>query len=105
MKKNKIPSYHEDLIERLKDKRYAETYLSACLEDEDRRVFLLGLRDVVEAHGGMSTVARLTKISREHLYRMLSHKGNPELSTLKNLLNAIGLKLLIQSKEETKKAA
>ncbi len=103
--KKKIPTYHEDLIKRLKDPRYAEAYLNATLEDDDKKVFLLALRNVAEAQGGMAKFARLTKISREHIYRMLSEKGNPELSTLKNLLNAFGLKLAIETKNEQRKAA
>ena len=104
-KKPPIPTYHEDLIKRLKDKHYAEMYLNATLEDEDRRVFLIALRNVVEAQGGITKLARLTKISREHIYRMLSEKGNPEFVTLKNLLSAIGLKLAIETKTQSKKAA
>ena len=105
MRKNKAPHYHEDLLKRLKDPQYAEGYLNAALEDEDKRVFLLALRDVAEARGGMMKLAGLTKISREHIYRMLSKNGNPELITLKNLLSAIGLKLAIETKPRNKKAA
>ncbi len=105
MKKKTHSAYHEDLIERLKDPRYAEAYLNAALEDEDKKVFLLALRDVAQAHGGMTKFAQLTKISREHIYRMLSEKGNPGLSTLKNLLNAFGLRLAIESKDDDQKAA
>lgn len=105
MRKSKTPDYHEDLLKRLKDPRRAENYLNAALEDEDKRVFLLALRDVAEAHGGMTKLAGLTKISREHIYRMLSQKGNPELATLKSLLNAIGFKLAVETKTQDKKAA
>lgn len=107
MKKKVIPTHHEDLIDRLKDSRYAEAYLNAALEDEDKKVFLLALRDVAEARGGMTELSRLTKISREHIYHMLSEKGNPELVTLKNLLSAMGLKLAIETKslDQDKKAA
>ena len=101
----KKTSYRDDLIERLKDIHYAEAYLNAALVDEDRKVFLLALRDVAEAQGGMAKFARLTKISREHIYRMLSEKGNPEFTTLKNLLSAIGLKLAIETQDERRKAA
>ncbi len=91
----KKPSYHQDLLDRLKDPRYAVGFLNAALEDDDRRVFLLALRDVAEAHGGMTRLARLTKISREHIYRMLSKGGNPEWGTLRTLLDAVGFKLKI----------
>lgn len=105
MKKNKLPTYKEDLLNRLRDPSYAEGYLNATLEDEDRSVFLLALRDVVEAQGGMTKLARSSKITREHLYSMLSSDGNPGLETLKNLLDAVGLKLAIEAKPNGKEAA
>jgi probable addiction module antidote protein len=100
----KIPTYHDDLMRRLKDPRRAMLYLKAALEDEDKNVFLLALRNVAEAQGGMTKLARLTKISREHIYRMLSEKGNPEFKTLLAFLDAAGLKLSIESKSHKKAA-
>jgi DNA-binding phage protein len=41
--------------------------------------FLLALRAVAEAYGGLATVAAEAEISRESLYRALSPKGNPTL--------------------------
>lgn len=103
MKKKKILYYRDDLLERLKNPEYAVAFLNATLEDEDKNVFLLALRNVAEAHG-MAKVAGLTRISREHIYRLLSEKGNPEFITLKNLLNAIGFRLAIETKDQRKKA-
>jgi hypothetical protein len=56
-------------------------------------VFLQGLRDVVEAQDGMVRAARLAGLNRESLYRQLSRRGNPSLSSLNALLTAPGLKL------------
>jgi probable addiction module antidote protein len=70
----------------------AAKYLTACYE-EGPEVFLQGLRDVVEAQGGMSRAARLAGLNRESLYRQLSRRGNPSLSSLNALLTALGLKL------------
>ena len=105
MKKKKIPTYHEDLLKWLKDPRFAEGYLNAALEDDDKNVFLLALRDVVEAQGSMSKFARRTHISREHIYRMLSKKGNPEFATLQLLLSAFNLQFSVSPKSQSKKAA
>ena len=60
------------LIDSLKNPKEAEGYLNAALDDDDPRLFLLALRDVAEAHGGMSKIARTCKLNRESLYRMLS---------------------------------
>ena len=88
-------SYHDDLMRRLKDPEFAAGYLSECLED-DEATFLLGLRDVAEAHGGLRRLSRKTRLNREHLFRMLSKSGNPHLHSLRQLVRAVGLKLTLQ---------
>jgi len=90
-------SYRDHLLESLQDPEQAACYLTACLEDEDPRVFLLALRDVADAHGGIRTVSRNTKLNRESLYRMLSRSGNPSLDSLASVLQACGLRLAVQS--------
>ncbi len=91
--------YREDLIKRLKNPKYATQYLNAALGDSDRHVFLLALRDVVEAHGGMSNFSRRAKIPRISLYRMLSKSGNPEIKSLENILKPMGLGLIVTDLE------
>ena len=86
---NKTSTYQEDLITALKDPREAAAYLSAAMEEDDRAVFLLALRNVVAAHGGMASVARKARLNRENLYRMLSKKGNPEVKNVLRLLRSI----------------
>jgi len=93
----KITSYQEDLIESLKDSREAAEYLNAAIEDGDKEVFLLAMRNVIIAHGGMTVVAKKARMNRESLYRMLSKKGNPELKSILNLLQIVGLKISIES--------
>ena len=80
------------LREHLDNPEQAAKYLTACSE-EGPEVFLQGLRDVVEAQGGMSRAARLAGLNRESLYRQLSRRGNPSLSSLDAVLSALGLKL------------
>jgi len=92
----KITSYQEDLIESLKDPREAAEYLNAAIKDGDKEVFLLAMRNVAQAHGGMSAIAKKARISRESLYRMLSRKGNPELKSVFSLLHVVGLKISIE---------
>jgi probable addiction module antidote protein len=92
-------SYQEELTEDLKDPSEAAEYLNAALEDEDPEVFLTALRDVAEAHGGMTRLSKRTKLNRENLYKMLSKKGNPELHSLGILLEALGLRLAVEAKK------
>ncbi len=44
--------FQEYLHEKLQDPKEALAYLNAALQDEDDRVFLLALKDVLEARGG-----------------------------------------------------
>ena len=90
-------SYRESLLESLKNPEEAAEYLNACLLDEDPRVFLLALRDVADAHGGIRALSRDSQLNRESLYRMLSKSGNPSLDSLAAVLNACGLRLAVQS--------
>ena len=76
----------------LSEPEQAAQYLTACY-DEGPEVFLQALRDVVEAQGGMSRTARLAGLNRESLYRQLSRRGNPSLTSLKAVLTTLGLKL------------
>jgi probable addiction module antidote protein len=101
-------SYRDDLLKSLKIPEQAAHYLNACLEDEDLRVFLMALRDVADARGGIRVLSRETKLNRESLYRMLSRAGNPSLDSLAAILNALGLHLAVESiksKRRTRRAA
>lgn len=84
--------YKDSLLKDLKDPTYAAGYLTAALE-EGEDVFLLAVRDVTQAHGGMSALARSTKLNRENLYDMLSTEGNPRLSSITAILNKLGFEV------------
>ena len=84
--------FEEILRQRLQDSAQAAEYLTACFE-EGPDVFLVGLREVVEAQGGIRRTARSSKLNRESLYRLLSHDGNPRLSSLNAVLSSLGLKV------------
>jgi len=94
-------NYHSELIGRLKDPHFAQEYLNAALRDEETGVFLVALKNVVEAqYGGMSALATETHLNRENLYRMLSEQGNPRLHSLSSILEALGFHLKIASDDE-----
>ncbi len=93
LKKNK--PYHPDPIESLRDTAEAEEYLNAALEEGDPELFLLALRNVAEAQGGVAQLAEKAKLNRESLYKILSERGNPELKSLDALLHALGFRLAV----------
>ncbi len=100
----KLRKFDEYLQESLKDPERASVYLSIAVEeyekDGDTRAFLLALRDVTQAQGGMAKLAQKTKLNRESLYRTLSGKGNPRISTLENILSNLGFCLSVRVKEK-----
>ncbi len=88
--------YVDSLSDSLQDPAEAAAYLTAALEEDEPGEFLLALKDVADAHGGMTAVARDADLNRENLYRMLSKQGNPRIYSLNDLLHALGLKLAIE---------
>jgi probable addiction module antidote protein len=98
MKRKASISRDETIIRRLpKNPSFAAEYLKAALEDEDEpRVLLLALRHLAQAQG-IAKVAKAAGVERESLYRALSARGNPRLSTLVAVTKAIGLRLTVEA--------
>lgn len=89
--------FQEYLNTKLLDKKEALAYLNEALNDEDERVFLVALKDVLEARGGdISDLAEMTKLDRVNLYRMLSTKGNPRWKSIRSVITALGLSLEVK---------
>jgi probable addiction module antidote protein len=91
-------SYREGLIKDLADPEEAAAYLNAALEDGSKEFFLLALRDIAEAKG-MARLSKKAHLNRESMYRMLSGKGNPQLSSLASILKSAGLRLAVEVRE------
>jgi probable addiction module antidote protein len=92
-------SNDECMIQELReDPEFAIEYLKVAFEDvENPGVLLIALRRIAEARGGIAKVAKAAGIERESLYRALSAKGNPRLSTLRAVTQAVGLRLTVES--------
>lgn len=88
--------YDDWLIQRLKEPIEAAAYLEAVIEEGDQAAIMLALRQVAQAQGGVATVARKAKLTREAAYRMLSKSGNPELRSLTAVLAATGLRISVK---------
>ena len=93
-----LPKRSALLIESLQDKKEAQAYLQASLdayqEDDNKEALLLALRHLAQAQGGVSVIAEKADINREALYRTLSARGNPTLSNLGKIFNALGFRLV-----------
>jgi probable addiction module antidote protein len=92
---SKSIDYHDYLIESLKDSKEAAGYLNAALEDNDIEGFLEALRNVVEAQGGMTQLAKKTTKGRNSLYKTVSKSGNPYLRNTNDILHALGFQLAV----------
>ncbi|MCD4814398.1 putative addiction module antidote protein [bacterium] len=88
-------SYQKDLIHDLKDTREAIAYLNAAMEAGEKNAFLMAIRNVAEAQGGMSKIAKKTDINRVSLYKMTSGKGNPGLMNIITILHSLGFRLKV----------
>ena len=95
-------SYHEELIKILKDPEEASAYLNAALEAGDKKAFLMALRNVLEAQGGMTKMSDRSKINRVSLYKMLSHNGNPAFENVLRLLQTAGIRFRVVPKSNSK---
>ena len=72
-------------------------YIEAVLEEDDPKLLLAALRDVTESQGGMTMRANKTGLGRESIYKSLSENGNPKLSTLFEVIKALGLHLSVKA--------
>ncbi|MCF7799649.1 hypothetical protein K9L05_00585 [Candidatus Babeliales bacterium] len=98
-KKRTHMKYTEYLYDRLKNPKLALAYLNEALKDEDQKVFLTALKDVLEAQGeDISAFTKRANISRQSFYRILSKSGNPRWNKITSLINAMGLQVHISYK-------
>lgn len=95
--------HYEYLINELKDPEFAASYLNASLEAGDKRAFLLALRNVLAAQGGMTKISGRAKINRVSLYKMLSKNGNPAFENIFNILQTIGIRFQLVPKRSFKR--
>jgi DNA-binding phage protein len=43
----------------------------------NKELFLASLKEIIKAKGGVTEFSRQAHIYRQHIYKMLSDKGNP----------------------------
>ena len=89
------------LKDQFQDEENVKEYINAALEqyfeDHNKELFLASLKEVIKAKGGVTEFSRQVHINRQHIYKMLSDKGNPSFDNIGSLLIALGLKLQVES--------
>jgi hypothetical protein len=89
-KKRVLRDYQEQLLQDLLDPGLALAYLNEALRDEDPRIFLLALHNVLESQG-----KQMTTIDHKQLNRMLPVLRSFSVggTSIVALLNAAGYSL------------
>jgi probable addiction module antidote protein len=90
----------EWLTQQLRDPELCVAYLNAALAEGDQAAFMLALRNVARARGGVAAMARETGMNSVALSRALSAAGNPELRSLTRILEASGLEFKVVPKKK-----
>ena len=91
-KEEKLKLASFDASDYLANEETIAEYLSASLENPDPDAFLMAVRDVAKARG-ISAVATTAGLGRESLYKTLKPGAQPRFSTVRRLLNALGVRL------------
>ena len=73
---------------------------AAADEDPGDGTVICSVLSAIAKTKGMSALARETGLNRGHLYEALSENGNPSLSTLLKVTNALGLRLRLEPVEK-----
>ncbi len=91
--------YRDYLIERLSNREEAIGYLQAALEeyqnDGDTLAFLIALRSIAEAQGGLDELARRTHTAPDLLVKILSREDESHLDTMRVILDVLGCRLSV----------
>lgn len=89
---------HDDAMAELyrSDPALALDVINSILQDGDQGELLIVLRQLTQAFGGVQAIAEHAHLNPTQLYRTLSPKGNPALSSLSAILKAMGLRLAVQ---------
>ena len=84
-----------DPLDFFKTKEDIDELLQDAFDSQDPKYIARAVGIAAKARG-MSSVASQSNLNREQLYKSLSDKGNPTLTTLVQVLSSLGYKLNIK---------
>jgi probable addiction module antidote protein len=103
MKKQYL-KFQDYLVDKLKNAKEAETFFNTAIqeyeEDGDVRAFMLALRYLTEAQGGITKLSEKAHLSRQNLYKVLTGKTAPRLDTALSIISALGMRLSVNVSDE-----
>ncbi|WP_341788311.1 MULTISPECIES: transcriptional regulator [unclassified Rickettsia] len=95
-----MEKFTDYLKEKLQNEETLVAYINEALEqyslDHNKELFLVTLKEAIIAKGGVAKISREAHINRQHLYKMLSSKGNPSFDNVGTLLSVLGLQLKVE---------
>lgn len=92
-------TWHEILMERLSDPEdvigYLEVSLEEYLEDGDKAFFLKGIKNVIEAQGGILSVSEQAGVDPRFLSDAINNGSMPPFHILNSIFTSFGAVSLI----------
>jgi probable addiction module antidote protein len=88
-----------EISEHLGDEAAIADYLDACMEEGGQELFLKALGDAVKAMGVQDVARKAGISSRSSFYRSLVPTSNPKLATIGSVLDSMGLRLAVVTKD------
>lgn len=97
----KYQKFQDYLVEKLRNKKEAKAFLDAAIlefeEDGDIEAFLLALRYLAEANGGISHLSGKSSLNRQNLYKILTGKTVPKFDTTLSIMNSLGYRFKVEA--------
>jgi probable addiction module antidote protein len=89
-----------DAADYLKTPEMIAVYLTDALESDDPAFIALAVGTAARAKG-MTEVSKAAGVSRESLYKSLNGQSKPEFDTVRKVLAALGVKLVVEPIQDT----
>lgn len=97
----KYQKFQDYLVKKLQNKKEAKAFLEAAMlefeEDGDIGAFLLALRYLAEAKGGISKLSDKSNLNRQNLYKILTGKTVPKFDTALSIMSSLGYRFKVEA--------
>ena len=93
-------TFNEYFVEKLQNHEEAKAHLELAIEeyekDGDSAAFMLMLRFIVEAQGGIAKLAERSHLNRQNLYKILTGKTTPRFDTTLAIMKGLGYRISVE---------
>ncbi|MEI7668478.1 MAG: hypothetical protein WCJ33_00135 [Pseudomonadota bacterium] len=93
--------FQDYMIKKLHNKKESKSFLDAAIlefeEDGDIAAFMLALRYLAEAKGGISELSNTSNLNRQNLYKVLTGKTTPKFDTTLSIMNSLGYRFRVEA--------